>query len=163
MCIRDRGNTLSANNEEVKEIQNGLAAGNSTLFSLMAVIKSRNVQRKTKLQLCKTLVRKVVSYWSEGRSLTEKSYNSWTCLRGRWWVGDIRICERKRNLECSVRSRVLRIKQGTQILRLHKVEDSVTGRVCTANAARQTPKKVYTGQPGGNDQWENWEWGARIV
>ena len=67
------GCTLSTSNDEIKKIWSRLVAGNRTLTTAM---KSCNVHRKTKLQLCKTLVRTVVSYGSKDWSLKVKCCNT---------------------------------------------------------------------------------------
>ena len=53
----------------------------------MIVMKSRRFPRKTKLQLYKVLVQMVMSYGSEGRSVTENLATRHESLSRRGYVG----------------------------------------------------------------------------
>ena len=67
----------------------------------MAVMEPRKGHRKTKLQLYKTLVLTLISYESEGWSLTEKSCNVLDIFEREDVAQDVWICDQRRNLEGS--------------------------------------------------------------
>ncbi|KAG8226780.1 hypothetical protein J437_LFUL002825 [Ladona fulva] len=67
------GSNVSSDNDEAKEIRKRIDAANRALYSLLAVFKSKNVYRETKIKLYKALIRKVFSYESETWTMTAKS------------------------------------------------------------------------------------------
>jgi sorting nexin-29 len=67
------GSTITKENEDHVEIKRRIATGNRTFFSLLPMLKSRNVHRKTKITLYKTIIRTVVTYGCEAWTMTAKS------------------------------------------------------------------------------------------
>jgi len=55
-----------------KETQRRILAGNRTYFAAVSLFRSRPLSRATKIILCKTLIRQVVSCGAEAWTLTEK-------------------------------------------------------------------------------------------
>jgi hypothetical protein len=65
--------TLISNDKSVeKEIQKRLLAGNRTYFAAINLFRSRLLSRPTKILLYKVLIRPVVSYGAEARTMTKK-------------------------------------------------------------------------------------------
>jgi hypothetical protein len=64
--------TLISNNNVEKEIQRHILAGSRTYFAVMRLFRSLLLSRSTKIQLCKTLIRPVVSYGAETWTMTKK-------------------------------------------------------------------------------------------
>jgi len=65
--------TLIGNDNRVrKEIQRRILVGNRTYFAAIGLFRSRILSRATKIILCKTLIRPVVSCGAEGWTLTKK-------------------------------------------------------------------------------------------
>jgi hypothetical protein len=56
------GTLISNDNSAEKEIQRRILAGNRTYFAAISLFRSRLLSRATKILLCKTLIRPVVSY-----------------------------------------------------------------------------------------------------
>lgn len=67
------GSIMTFDSDEVIEIRKRITTGNSAFYSLMPIMKSRNVHRKTKIKLYKTLIRTVATYGSESWTLTNKN------------------------------------------------------------------------------------------
>jgi sorting nexin-29 len=67
------GSTITNGNEDHVEIKRRIATGNKAFFSLLPVLKSRSVHRKTKITLYKTIIRTVVTYGCEAWAMTAKS------------------------------------------------------------------------------------------
>lgn len=67
------GTMITDNNDITKEIKTRINAGNRCLYSLLNIMKSRDVSRKCKIKLYKTLIRPVVTYGCESWTLTQKS------------------------------------------------------------------------------------------
>jgi hypothetical protein len=66
------GSSLTENNEDPAEIRKRITAANKTYFALLPIFKSRNVHRKTKITLYKTVIRTVLAYGCETLTLTVK-------------------------------------------------------------------------------------------
>jgi hypothetical protein len=64
------GSNITNTNDEHSEIMRRITAANKTFFSLLPILKSRSVHRKTKLTLYKTMIRTVMAYGCEARTLT---------------------------------------------------------------------------------------------
>ena len=65
--------TLIGNGNSVgKEIQRRILAGNRTCFAATSFFRGRLLYRDTKIILCKTLIRPVVSYGAEAWTKTKK-------------------------------------------------------------------------------------------
>jgi hypothetical protein len=78
VCLGRRRNWLSRrrlisnDNSIEKEIQRHILAGNRTYFAAISLFRSRLQSRGTKIQLCKTLIRPVVSHGAESWTMTKK-------------------------------------------------------------------------------------------
>lgn len=59
------GSNMTADNEEAQEILKRIATSNRMFYSMLPIMKSRNIHRNVKLRLYKTLIRTVVCYGSE--------------------------------------------------------------------------------------------------
>jgi hypothetical protein len=83
------GSLVTADNNISAEIQARLMARNRFCYALQNVLKSKNISRKAKLSVCKTIIRPVVTYGSETWTLTKKEKerkvrkNIWTSKRQR--------------------------------------------------------------------------------
>jgi hypothetical protein len=66
------GVVVTTKNEVSTEIQTGIAAGNGCYFALQRILKSKNISRKAKLAIYKTIIKSVVTYASETSVLTKK-------------------------------------------------------------------------------------------
>jgi hypothetical protein len=73
------GSCITDDNNEYKEIQRRLMLANKAYFSLVAVMRSGDIHRKTEIMLYKTLIRSVLMYGCETWVLSQKSENA---LRG---------------------------------------------------------------------------------
>jgi hypothetical protein len=70
------GSCITEDNNEYVEIQRRLKLANNAYYSLQAIMKNRNMHRKTKTRLYKTLIRTVLTYVCENWSLFKKSENA---------------------------------------------------------------------------------------
>jgi hypothetical protein len=66
------GVLVTTDNVVTKEIQARLKAGNRCHYALQAVLKSRRISRKVKLNIYKTIIRPIVIYACETWVLTKK-------------------------------------------------------------------------------------------
>jgi len=66
------GRLISNGNSVEKEIQRRILAGHRTYFAITILFRSRLLSRATKIILCKTLIRPVVSYGAEAWTLKKK-------------------------------------------------------------------------------------------
>ena len=66
------GTLIRNANSVEKEIQRRILASNRTYFASVSLFRSRLLSRATKIILCKTLIRPVVSYGAEAWTLTKK-------------------------------------------------------------------------------------------
>jgi hypothetical protein len=66
------GTLISNDNSVEKEIQRRTLASNRTYFAAISPFRSRFLSRATKILLCKTLIRPVVSYGAEAWAMTKK-------------------------------------------------------------------------------------------
>jgi len=65
--------TLSSNDNSVeKETQRRILADNRTYFAAISLFRNRLLSRATKIRLCKTLIRPVVTYGAETWTMTKK-------------------------------------------------------------------------------------------
>jgi hypothetical protein len=64
------GTLISNDNSVEKEIQRRIVAGSRTYFTAVSLFRSRLLSRVTKILLYKTLIRPVVSYGAEARTMT---------------------------------------------------------------------------------------------
>ena len=67
------GTLISNDNSAEKEIQRRILAGNRTYFSAISLFRNRLLSRATKIILCKTLIRPVVSCGAEAWTVTKKN------------------------------------------------------------------------------------------
>jgi hypothetical protein len=70
------GSCITDDNNEYKEIQRRLMLANTAYFSLVAVMISKDIHRKTKIKLYKTLIRSVLMYGCETWVLSQKPENT---------------------------------------------------------------------------------------
>jgi hypothetical protein len=70
------GSSITYDNNERKEIQRRLMLANKTYFSLVAVMRSGDIHRKTKIMLYKTLTCSVLMYGCETWVLPQKLENA---------------------------------------------------------------------------------------
>lgn len=66
---------ITNNANEMEEVKKRIYQANKTYFAVLPIIKSRQVHRKTKIHIYKTLVRPVLSYGSETWALTQTLEN----------------------------------------------------------------------------------------
>ena len=74
------GSSLNERNEILPEIKERIAAGNRAYFSLQNVFRSKNISKRTKKVIYKTIIRPVVMYSSETWTMTksiEALLNTW--------------------------------------------------------------------------------------
>lgn len=67
------GTDLSKNANENEEIKRRLHIANRAYYSVLLIIKSRLIHRKTKIRIYKTIIRPVVCYGCEAWTLTQTS------------------------------------------------------------------------------------------
>ena len=70
------GSQLNSDNDIADEIKRRVTLGNRSYFSLMKILKSKSVSRRSKCALYKTLIRPIVTYGSESWCLTQKEEQS---------------------------------------------------------------------------------------
>jgi hypothetical protein len=78
------GSCITDDNNEYEEIQRRLMLAIKVSFSLVAVMRSGDIHRKTKIMLFKTLIRSVLMYGCETWVLPQKSENALRCLKGKY-------------------------------------------------------------------------------
>jgi hypothetical protein len=66
------GSLVTVDNNISADIQARLMAGNMCYYALQNVLRSKNISRKAKLNVYKTIMRPVVTYGSETWTLTKK-------------------------------------------------------------------------------------------
>ena len=66
------GSTVTSRNDMKKEIMTRIAAGNRCLYSLINIIKKRNISRSTKLRIYNSIIRPVTTYGCETWTLTKQ-------------------------------------------------------------------------------------------
>ena len=74
------GATITENNEILAEIKERITAGNKAYYSSHNMLKNKNISRKTKKNIYKTIIRPVVTYGSETWTLTKSAetvLNTW--------------------------------------------------------------------------------------
>ena len=74
------GATITENNEILAEIKERITAGNKAYYSSYNMLKNKNISRKTKKNIYKTIIRPVVTYGSETWTLTKSAetvLNTW--------------------------------------------------------------------------------------
>ncbi|PSN53151.1 putative uncharacterized transposon-derived protein F52C9.6 [Blattella germanica] len=59
------GTMINNNNNEIQEIKNRLSKANRVYFALLNIFKSKEIHRKTKIRLYKTIIRAVLVYGCE--------------------------------------------------------------------------------------------------
>jgi N-acetylmuramoyl-L-alanine amidase len=74
------GSCINRDNDEFIDIQRRLKLANKAYFSLLAVMRCEDIQKKTKVMLYKTLIRTVLTYGSETWTLSKKSENALSTL-----------------------------------------------------------------------------------
>jgi hypothetical protein len=74
------GSCITRDNDEYIEIQRRLKLANKAYFSLLAVMRCKDIHKKTKVMLYKTLIRTVLTYRSETWTLSKKSENAHKCF-----------------------------------------------------------------------------------
>jgi hypothetical protein len=70
------GSCFTKDNDEYIEIQRRLRLANKSYFSLLAVMRCKDIHKKTKVLLYKTLIRTVLIYGSETWTLSKNSENA---------------------------------------------------------------------------------------
>jgi hypothetical protein len=70
------GSCITKDNDEYNEIQRRLKLANKAYFSLLAVMRCKDIHNKTKVMLYKTLIRTVLTYGSEAWTLSKNSENA---------------------------------------------------------------------------------------
>ena len=74
------GATITEHNEILAEIKERITAGNKAYYSSYNMLKNKNISRKTKKNIYKTIIRPVVTYGSETWTLTKSAetvLNTW--------------------------------------------------------------------------------------
>jgi hypothetical protein len=66
------GALISNDNSVEKEIQKHIVASNRTYFAAISLFRCQLLSRATKILLCKTLIRPVVSYGAEAWTMTKE-------------------------------------------------------------------------------------------
>jgi hypothetical protein len=69
------GSCISRDNDEYIEIQRQLKLTNKAYFSLLAVMRCKDIHKKTKVMFYKTLIHAVLTHGSETWTLSKKSEN----------------------------------------------------------------------------------------
>ncbi|XP_024884393.1 uncharacterized protein LOC112462707 [Temnothorax curvispinosus] len=67
------GSIITSDNNEAREVQARVKAANRAYFSLIPIMKLRDVRRDTKILLYKTLIRSVATYGCETWAVTQRS------------------------------------------------------------------------------------------
>jgi hypothetical protein len=70
------GSCITKDNDEYTEIQRRLKSANKTYFSLLDVMRCKDIHKKTKVMLYKILIRTVLTYGSETWTLSKNSENA---------------------------------------------------------------------------------------
>ena len=70
------GSILNADNKITIEIAERIAKGNKAYYTNAKLIKSKFLKKNTKIKICKTMIRPVVTYSSQTWALTEKDENN---------------------------------------------------------------------------------------
>jgi hypothetical protein len=70
------GSCITKDNDEYIEIQRRLKLANKAYFSLLAVMRCKDIHEKTKVMLYKTSIRTVFTYRSETWTLSKNSENA---------------------------------------------------------------------------------------
>jgi hypothetical protein len=78
------GSCITRDNDEYIEIQRRLKLADNAYISLLAVMRCKDIHKKTKVMLYKTLIRTVLTYRSETWTLSKKSENAQVFLKGRY-------------------------------------------------------------------------------
>lgn len=143
------GSRLTNNNDESAEIQKRLTTANRTYFSLLPVLRARNVHRKTKLRLYKTLIRAVLTYGCETWSMTASAAEGLdgferkilrrifgpVCEGGLWRArSNHGIYQLYGEPRLSMHIRMMRLRWAGHVQRMPK---------------ERAPKMLLSGQPGG--------------
>jgi hypothetical protein len=69
------GSCITRDNDECKEIKRRLKLANKAYFSLLAIMRCKDINKKSKVMLYKTLIRTVLTYGSETWTISRKSEN----------------------------------------------------------------------------------------
>jgi hypothetical protein len=70
------GSILDADNKMVTEIPEGIVKVNKAYYANAKLIKSKFGRRNTKMKICKTILRPVITYSSETWTVTAKDKNN---------------------------------------------------------------------------------------
>jgi hypothetical protein len=70
------GSCITKDNDEYIEIQRRLILASKAYFSLLAVMRCKDIHKKTEVMLYKTLIRTVLTYGSETWTLSKYSENA---------------------------------------------------------------------------------------
>jgi hypothetical protein len=70
------GSCITKDNDEYTDIQRRLKLANKAYFSLLAVMRCKDIHKKTEVMLYKTLIRTVLTYGSEAWTLSKNSENA---------------------------------------------------------------------------------------
>jgi hypothetical protein len=143
------GSILTENNEGLVEITSRISAANKTYYSLLPVFRSRDVHRKTKITLYKTINRTVLSYGCEAWTLTARAAETLDVFErkvlrricGPVKEGDvwrIRTNEELHSIyqapSISTHIRLMRLRWAGHVQRMPDL---------------RIPKRILTGHPGG--------------
>lgn len=143
------GSTITEDNKTSVEIQERIASGNRCYFSLQNMFKSKNVSRKTKVQIYVTILRPIVMYGSECWVMTTRE-EGWLL---RWESKILRMIFGAVREEEGWRTR-----RNREVQELYGQPDLVVkikqGRIRWAGHVQrmpetQTVKKVFIGKPDG--------------
>lgn len=112
------GATIAQDNNMIEEIKVRIQSGNKCLYALKSVLASKNISRRTKITIYKTVIRPTVMYASETWTLTKESERK------------LRVFERRvlRRIFGPLRSPATqqhRIRTNQEILELYKDPDIV--------------------------------------
>lgn len=143
------GSNITNENEEVQEIHKRIAAANRTYFSLLPIMKSKNVHRKTKIRLYKTLIRTVISYGGEAWTMSSKTSEMLDIVerrmlrriygpvndRGTWRIRyNLELYELYKEPRLSIFIKMLRLRWAGHVERMPDT---------------RVPKRAMDGEPGG--------------
>ena len=70
------GSILNANNKMTTEIAERIVNGNKAYYANAKLIKSKFLKKNTKMKIYKTMIRLVITYSSDSRTLTAKDINN---------------------------------------------------------------------------------------
>jgi hypothetical protein len=65
------GSIITSDNNCERDIKARMAAGNRFYYALTKIMKSREIQKSTKLKIYRTIIRQIIMYACEGWTMSE--------------------------------------------------------------------------------------------